>query len=120
MITCYSLRPVLVDGVEMLARPISWAGLDQDGFGHNDDGSDVVATGFHTTCPHCSSLIEFNLQDIVVASDGENVTCRDCGRGQSGVSLLKSTVPVSVTLVDPIALGLFTEVDVSRLVPKLS
>ena len=88
-ITPYSLYQILIDGVEVNARPIAWSSEMVDGEGHDSAGNLVVPTEYETACPHCGQMVHFS-------AGLSGVKCAECGRGQNiGVTPIMPVVPLS-------------------------
>lgn len=75
----YELRKVLVNGVEVLARPVQWDGKDYNGHGVDRNGKQIGAIAYTSTCPKCSQLMQFTIPEILKNKDGnEYVICNIC------------------------------------------
>jgi len=82
MIPAYRLKEIFIKSTSIRARPIEWDRIDVDGQGHDKDGEDVYPTKWHTTCPHCANLLEFEAKDIYKLNENENVGCTNCWVGE--------------------------------------
>jgi len=125
MIPCYKLVEVRVGSQIVSARPVRWDEQDEDGFGHSVDGKEISAIGFHTTCPSCGELIDFDNVDLYLAIDDSenNLSCGACGAGNKKLETQadspkeeiqdrKEIEIKSAGFIDPIAEGLFdVEID---------
>jgi hypothetical protein len=122
----YDLIDVIVSGGEVQARPIAWDGEDVDGQGHDAQGRQLLATRYHTTCPKCGQLVEFETDNIAwVPASGNSpasghVNCVFCGPEvvKANPTPLPPAPPATPVLIekpiqpgpiiDPIVAGLFS------------
>lgn len=137
MTECYQLKFVKIGNEIVGARPVGWDKSDVDGFGHDEDGKDVNAIEWNTTCPLCADLVNFGLDSIYQDKSGNLfVSCPSCNNPlPKNVEKIQSegmdsSNPIDAEtllanfdnsdLADPIAEKLFDiEVDLERM-PGLS
>lgn len=136
MTECYKLVDVVCGGHQLQARPVGWDGEDVDGFGNDKKGYPVIAIEFHTTCPQCGNLVDFNKCDLYVGKDRSenNIKCETCGCGadflkpqhagnKKGITEKKIKLSAfgaeKLIFRDPIADGLFDEEVDLELLKKL-
>lgn len=139
MTECYQLKYVKIGDEIVGARPTGWDKSDVDGFGHDEEGNDVNAIEWNTTCPQCADLVTFDVASIYQDRLGTlYVSCDTCQSPlpddvkqiQSSNKGLDSSDPVDVEallakfghndLIDPISEKLFDiEIDLERM-PGLS
>ena len=77
-IDCYKNILVTINKVSLMARPIQWDKPDHTGQGKAKDGSDIIATNYITTCPKCSNLINFTIDDTNIFNDTNHIGCKNC------------------------------------------
>lgn len=84
-VPAYDLIEVNVGSHTIAARPIEWDGKDYDGAGNGENGQQINAIVFMTTCPACAQLVQFNKTDIYTADDKSinNVRCTSCNLGRN-------------------------------------
>ena len=106
--TPYSLKPVMVDGVKVDARPTEWDQPSADGFGNKKDGTPIIPSKFMTTCPRCAQMITFAPGDLFMGKDGsaDNIACGHCKAGTDNAAdpvAVEAKLTVSQSpFVDPI------------------
>ena len=116
MIPAYALIEVFVGSEKVSARPVRWDAEDFTGFGKTETGEDLVVTGYHTTCPFCGNLIDFDSKLIYLDEDeNQHVKCDSCGVGTQN----PSTVKTEAVFTDPILNNQFNGVEIDYEILKI-
>lgn len=107
----FRLIQIIINGVEVDARPIAWNEPDTDGTGRNKEGESIQAVEYITTCPHCSQGLQFHGIDIVVIGGIYYVKCTSCGAGDMTANEDHREDPYyieynEIPFIDPIEAGI--------------
>ena len=91
----YDLINIVVNGSDTQARPTAWEG----------DFNSLRPVRFQTTCPKCSQLIDFGINDI----NDNVVICKICigGIEEKSKESQQISVVTKTEIIDPIEAGLF-------------
>lgn len=87
--SCFNLFKIKILDEELYARPIEWDDEIVDIEGHNALGEQVNAIKYECTCPNCSNLIEFTINDIYKDyNNNDNIKCPLCNSGNEPASII--------------------------------
>lgn len=98
MTTPFDLVTVIIQGEEVLARPIEWDRAQHDRFGNDKDGTPMQPTVCVTTCPHCGGMVQFNMSDRY---NGDHLKCTNCNAGAAD-EIVVQAAPPPPPLVPPV------------------
>jgi len=73
--TPYDLKPIVIKGVTIMARPVAWDRPMIDNEGHVEKDVFAEATEYETACPHCGQLVRFSAAK-------EQIKCPECKAGE--------------------------------------
>lgn len=90
----YTLMPVYIGPHMVYSRPIEWNAEDVDGFGNDKEGKPVKAVRWHSTCPECAQLIDFDNSKIFTDGKDLFVACEECGTGSTSEKTALSSAKV--------------------------